>query len=216
MMRGAWEDAIASLCATDGGPAADLRARCLLAAALRRSGRTQQALAVLRALPPAGALDRLVRMETHFCARALRKERLASRPLRALIKMLPADADAWLELSMDFAGAGLLDEAAIVLQEGAARVKAVDASPLVHYTLAYWIKSLGREAEAAEHRRTAAALSPSRVFPYHWELEAALRDALAVRPQDALAHCCLGTLLYAQERREEALAEWEAAVQTGI
>lgn len=215
MQRGAWEQAADILSAADGGPAADLRARCLLAAALRRRGRREQAMNVLKALNAVGALDRLVLMETRFCALALGKERLASLQLRALVRTLPPDADAWLELAMDYAGAGLMEEAVAVLLDGTARVKAVNANPLVHYTLAYWTKVLGREAEAAEHRQTAASLSPARVFPYHWELEAALRDALATESRDALAHYCLGTLLYAQERQEEALAEWEAAVQAG-
>jgi len=213
--RGDWETAVEILTAADSCTVDDLRARCLLAAALRRSGLAEVALEVLATASSAGALDRLVLMETRFCALVLEKERLATQQLKALVKMLPPDADAWLELAMDYADTGMVDEARDVLQVGAEQVKVVNGSPLVHYALASWREAQGLKKEAAEHRATAKSLPLKYVFPYHWELEAILRDALAADAGDASAHSYLGLLLYAQGRREEALAEWEAAVQAG-
>jgi len=210
MSRGEWAHAVEILSAADSCTVDDLRARCLLAGALRRAGRAADALKEVKGLNSTGALDRLVLMETHFCARALGKARLAEQQVKALVKMLPAQADVWLELAMDYAAAGMREEARDVLHLGMDRVKGVAAHPIVHYALAFWEEC---PEAAAEHRRQAAALPPKYVFPYHWELEPALR---AAAPNDARAAYYLGLLLYAEGRREEGLAAWEQAASAGL
>ncbi len=172
MQRGAWGQAVEILSAADGCTVHDLRARCLLAAALRRGGETTLAWNLMRTTQSEGVVDRLVLMESYFCAQFAGKNRAATRALRALVKMLPPQADAWLELATDYAGAGMLLEAREVLRLGVERVKAVALHPLLHYTRAFWEDDPNR---AADLRRQAAALSPKYVFPYHHELEPALR-----------------------------------------
>ena len=88
--------------------------------------------------------------------------------------------------------------------------KAVAASPLVHYPLAFLERSRGAPPRPPPRR---IPPRPKLVFPYHWEMEAVLRAADPLRR--AAPHYYLGLLLYSQDRREEALAEWEQAAETG-
>lgn len=211
MTRGDWCAAAAMLGKSLTYEPDDLRARCLLAASLRRAGRVKEAMAQVTAAHKGAPLDRLAAAEAHFCLWALGRHGLARRSLRDLHAMVPAQADPWLELSFDYAGAGLVEEAVSLLEWSAKRSPAVRSHPLVHYALACWLQRAGEQEQAAAHRHQAARLPPQLVFPHHWELEAILSDALAHDPADAAAHYYRGALLYAQGRREAGLAEWEAA-----
>ncbi len=205
MQREDWADAVRILAAADSCTVHDLRARCLLAATFRRGGEAGHAWELMRETQGESVVDRLVWMESYFSARAAGKEAAATRALNALVKMLPPQADPWLELATDYASAGLVAEAREVLDLGVARVKVVGLHPLVNYARAYWEDDA---VKAAELRRQAAGLSPKYVFPYHHEWEAALR---AADPDDPHAAYYLGLLLYAQGRREEGQAAWEQA-----
>jgi tetratricopeptide (TPR) repeat protein len=215
MRRQDYQQAMGLLAEAEGGDAEDARAMCLLAAAVRRGGDPATAVEVLDTLSPAAALDRLALAERGFCLQALGK-RGAAQQLKTLAKLLPDEADPWLELALDYLGAGLREEAIALLQEGIQHSKAAEVSPLVHYALASWLAQEGHDKPAEEHRGIAASLSPRYVLPYHWEMEAVLRDAVAANANDALAHSLLGTLRYSQGHHDEALAEWEAAARLGL
>jgi len=189
----------------------DARAQAMRATALRHDGRAKDALRETRAVGESCPVDRLARAEASFCASALGHPRVAARHLRELTEAIPAEADPWLELAFDYLGVHLFAEASDLLAWAAGRIAPVRACPHVHYVLGYCLNQLGRDADAAAARRQAAELSPERVFPHHWELEAVLRWALGEHPTDAAAHYYLGCLLYGQARPDEAIGEWEAA-----
>ena len=214
LQRGDWEQAIEVLRSSLDYSAADVRARCLLAAALRHGGRVKEAMAEIAAVRAGSPLDRLAAAEAHFCAAALGRPRVAARHLNELGAMTPPESDVWLEPALDYAGAGLIEEAVTLLQQAMKRTSSIRTDPLTHYALACWLDVLGRGKEAAEARGRASRLSPRLVFPHHWEFEVMLREAIARSPEDGQARCLLGTLLYSQGRRSEGLAEWEAAAST--
>jgi tetratricopeptide (TPR) repeat protein len=191
----------------------DVRARCMLAAALRRSGRTKEAMAEVSAALKTSPQDRLASMEAYFCAAALGRPRIAGGHLRRLTELVPANSDPWLELGFDYAAAGLREEAAALLGQGVKRSTAVRQCPLAHYAMGYWLEQLGRCEEAAEARAKARQLDPRYVFPHQWEMEAVLKGAIAGESADGPAHYYLGNLLYAKGRREEGLRAWEAAAK---
>jgi len=198
-----------------GGAVEDVRATCLLSMALRRAGVAETALEILDTLSPASALDRLALAERGFCQQTLGKKGAAGQ-LKTLAKVMPNDADPWLELAFDYLNAGLRAEAIALLQEGIQLSKAAELSPLVHYALASWLAQEVQVKAAREHREIAASLEPKYVFPYQWEMESVLRDAVAANAEDAPAHYYLGLLRYAQGHREEAIAEWEEAARLGL
>jgi tetratricopeptide (TPR) repeat protein len=86
--------------------------------------------------------------------------------------------------------------------------------PEFYYTLAYCQRQAG-DAEAANlslERARAAAGKVDR-FPYRQESEAPLAEAVQIAPSDATARFALGCLLYYRQRPEEAIRQWEAAVE---
>lgn len=187
------------------------KARAMLGAALRRCGRPVEAVEALEAGEPSCAVDRAVLAEHHFCAEALGHPRIAARRLRQLGDVMPKESDPWLEVAVVYGAAGLLEEGRNLLEWAVKRVPGAKRCPLIHYLLSHWLNLMGEPERAEEVRRRAGTLSAHLVFPHHWELESALRDALMREPEDSLAHYLLGTLLYSQGRREEGIAEWEAA-----
>jgi tetratricopeptide (TPR) repeat protein len=233
MRRGEWAQAVALLRDALHLDPRDVKAWALLMAALRKAGLPEQVLALADAAPQM-PYDRLMLAEMHFALAALGRTRLQAKARRELASMAPAEPDVWIELALDYLGAGLAGEAVELVSWAEAHVKGVDRSPLLHYLLSDALTRLGRSDEAATVRERAAAwlgptdrhpgcptgdgqtqgLPPDLAFAHHWEFESVLRAAAAQDPGDTRAHYHLGNLLYAQGRREEALAEWEAAAES--
>lgn len=212
MQRGDWNAAGEMLTHALHLGHGDARVVALTIAAARKCGETMMAHTLVEAGCERLPLDRLLAAEAHFCANAV-SDRLNTAGLRRLRSMLPDSADPWLELAFDYSGAGMRDEAVQLLQWASRNVASAKDDPLTHYALAFWLEGRGAGKPAAALRQRAAQLPTERVFPHHWELEEALRDAVVHDPGDATARHYLGVLLYSQGRREEALAEWEAAAE---
>ena len=191
----------------------DMKARALQMAALRKAGRLKEALKL--AADSDAPYDRLMLAEGHFALAEAGRKRLAARRLRELAGIVPAEADPWIELALDYLAAGLATESGTLLTWSTKNVPAVNRSPLAQYLLAEVHARLGQAEEAAVARRRARELPVDLVFAHHWELEPIFRAALAEDPADAKARYHLGNLLYSQGRKEEALAEWEASVPNG-
>ena len=215
MKRGEWLAAAVRLNDSLRVGAADARTWALLAAANRKIGRLAEARQYLGFAQSKLPFDHLVWAEVHFCVSALKRPRLAARALRELADLMPPQPDAWLELSLDYASAGLWEEVTQLLTWAAERVEAVGQSPLVHYLLGCSRSRLGLHDAATAARISASSLSPELAFAHHWEMENVLREALEHNPGDARPHYYLGELLYSQGRKEEALEEWQAAVEGG-
>ena len=213
LARRDWDSAVCILRQALDYDAHDSRARALLAAGLRRAGAPQEAARALAAAREEAPLERLLAAEAHFCAAAQGRPRAAASWLRQLREMVPPDAEPWLELACDYLDAGLREEAAELLGWAVERVPAAKRDPQCHYLLACLYDKLGKAEEADKHREAARACSPELVFPHHWEMEAALREAAARNPDDGAARHYLGLLLFHQGRREEALREWERAAE---
>ncbi len=112
-----------------------------------------------------------------------------------------------LETAIDYANAGLNEDARHVLEYALAR--SPDANqPLANYWLGHLAEKSGDLPKAAEYRRRAAAAAPDYVFPFQAETITALRSALAANPSDARAAYYLGNLLF-DWQPAEAVACWE-------
>ena len=86
--------------------------------------------------------------------------------------------------------------------------------PEFYYTLAFCLRRAGDEAGATESLRKArSAAGHVDRFPYRFESEAPLAEAVKLDPQDAVARFDLGCLLYYRQRPKEAIAQWEAAIR---
>ncbi len=208
----AWQDAayfeLARLASRDGRPDEALelvdrslmrndrhhKARHLKIALLRRLGRTGAALAEADA---SLALDRMeygALRERHLLAGDPDFERLV-RP----------DAGTYVELALDYAHAGLFDDALALLDSAPRR------DPLLKYTQG-WIYLQAGERDAARRAvEQAATLPPDYCFPNRLEDVLALEAAISLNPGDARAPYYLGNFWYAHRRYDAAVACWEQA-----
>jgi tetratricopeptide (TPR) repeat protein len=176
--RGDWEQALEHFDLALETAAGSLLARGLKTAVLRRTGRGEEALAVARETHALDPLDFLALNELALLGEA---DTAAPRPA----------AEAQLDVALDYAAAGLREEAAAVLASA--------PGEMAGYARAFF----GASPEP---------IGPAdRLFPSRLEEIAILEHALARNPADAQAHSALGNLLYDKQRREEAIAHWEAA-----
>ena len=100
----------------------------------------------------------------------------------------------YLELSLDYAHAGLFDEAIGLLDE------APPGDPLVRYVEGWYYAQTGNDQVARQCFDAARALPPDYCFPHGLESVPVLHMASAYDPQDARAPYYLGNFWYAPPR----------------
>lgn len=114
------------------------------------------------------------------------------------------DAETLIEVALDYAHAGQVEDADRVLANA-------PSGPMVAYYRGWVALQDGEEARAEEHFERASRLPPDHCFPNRIECVPALRTALELRPHDPRAPYYLGTFWYAHECYDEAIAMWERA-----
>jgi len=167
------------------------QARHLQIALLRRGGRAKVALATSEA---ALAHDRM--------EYGALWERFLLAGDRTIEQVARLDADTCISLAIDYAHAGLFDDAATLL-------KAAGSDPLASYTLGWVQFQAGEQQRALANFQHAASLAPDYCFPNRLEDVLALEAAMRLNPQDARAPYYLGNFWYAHRRYAEAIACWE-------
>ncbi len=115
----------------------------------------------------------------------------------------------YIEYALDFANAGLYDEAEQLLL---ALGGDAEPYPMAYYTLGYIAAKAGKVGDSEKYVRHAGSLSPDKCFPNRIEEVTILETAIASHPEDARAHYYLGNFWYANRQYEEAIAAWERAV----
>jgi tetratricopeptide (TPR) repeat protein len=147
---------------------------------------------------------------TALAERARAGDAAASRVLESALRNHPGAA---LEASVEYAGAGLFEEAAAVLD------RLVDLAPdkaridpVVHYFRGHLAELLGDHAKAARSREAAQAVSLDYAFPFQAEMIPVLEHAIAADAGDARAPYLLGNLLFDQQP-DRAVSLWEKAVR---
>ena len=171
------------------------RARHLRIAILRRLGREMDALAEVKL-----ALD-LDRLEPG----ALWEEQLLSGGIR-FQEQIKADPNTYLELSLDYAHAGLFVEALEMLRSFP------ETGPQAGYFSGWILAQAGLPEEALAAFQQAALLSPDYCFPNLLECVPAFETAMRLNPADARAPYYLGNFWYAHRRYDEAIQAWETSV----
>ena len=113
----------------------------------------------------------------------------------------------YIEYALDFAAAGLYEEASELLQ-GCINEKE-ENYPMVYYTLGYFNSMNGDKTKATEWYKKAAQLSPEKCFPNRIEEVNILKNAIELNTNDAKAPYYLGNFWYAFRQYEEAIEYWE-------
>jgi tetratricopeptide (TPR) repeat protein len=182
--------------------ALNIRALTLKAAALRHTGRTNEALAVLNlAAQKTDPLDARL-MAERWLAHTGESDELA------LLRTLRDYPAAVLETISEYVDAGLRDDAGQVLWQALRTPEGRSISPLS----SYWVRQLGLPIPPYNYRTPINEPPVRTVFPFQWEIIPVLREAIKQDPQNARAACDLGNLLF-DWQPEEALKLWEQSAK---
>ncbi|WP_114783531.1 DUF5107 domain-containing protein [Botryobacter ruber] len=127
-----------------------------------------------------------------------------------LIAVARGAANNYIEYALDYAAAGLYDEALELL---AYAQEEEETHPMVYYHTGYILHKQHQQEEAQEYFRKAAAASPAYCFPNKLEDIAALQLTDELNPADARAPYYLGNLWYDKRQYAEAIAAWELAAE---
>ncbi len=182
----------------------NLKACNLRSAVLRHLGRYEEARYQLQSTLGKDRLDFFAHAETMFL------EIPSGAGWPELVAILHDDIQTALDITYDYAGAGLYQEASQWL---AKVVKETGKEyPLAFYTLAWIAERRGEPQEAEIYWRRASLASPLYCFPSRLEEMVILERAIERDSQDAKANYYLGNLYYDRKRYTEAVACWRASV----
>jgi tetratricopeptide (TPR) repeat protein len=184
------------------------RARVLLAICLRRTGRSEDAVAVLRALLEADPLDHWALAEMAIHREGRPRLSAASRN----------DAQTALDVAFDYADAGCYGEAVMVLDQHHAAPVAAVAVPnplartaMTRYATAWLLHLQGDDDRSAAELHRARQESPDYLFPSRIHEFLVLTWAVEQPGSDRNAAYGLGNFLYDKKRHAEAIAAWETS-----
>ncbi|MFO7934537.1 MAG: DUF5107 domain-containing protein, partial [Bacteroidales bacterium] len=151
--------------------------------------------------------------EKYFTLQETGKESEAQKALHLLRQGMHGYDQSYLELSMDYAGAGLWDDAIRVLEDVylAGDVDR-ESNPMVYYFLgSFWLQK-GNEAKGLEYFHRASEQPPDYCFPFRLESIGILEKAAKMNPSDARAPFYLGNLLF-DLQPERAIRAWKRSVE---
>ncbi len=117
----------------------------------------------------------------------------------------------YIEYSLDFASAGLYNEASQLLTYCITDENNV--YPVIYYALGYFSSMSGDKVKAKDYYQKASKMCPDKCFPNRIEEVNILQDAIQVNPDDSYAPYYLGNFWYAARQYDEAVTCWEKSMQ---
>ena len=196
-----WEDALDELERCLISNSHNHQARALKAVVLRKLGRKDEALRWIKASYEIDHFNYVCMVEEHLLTDD-------PQPLERMVNLMHGNIYNYHETAFDYAHAGLLEEATLVLQT--AIDKGVEESPLTYYYLAYW----SRMSNGLAYLQKAQTVSPDYCFPNRLE-DALILESLKELPvmEDARVPYYLGCLYYDKRQYDIAIENWELAAQ---
>ena len=182
------------------------KARALKATVLRLMGRNEEALALC---------EESLQLD-HFNYGILFEKQLLTQDetvLNKMVDMMHGNVYNYHELALDYAQAGLWQEAIDVLTLPAVAERQEQASPLTLYYIGSFKHSQGKLDEAKACFAEAEKVNSDYCFPNRLEDINILRTAIAAHPQGAKAPYYLGCLYYDKRQYDEAKLYWEQSEQ---
>jgi len=191
-----------------GANSDDLLARASLALTYRETGDKTRALKEIVELERIDPTNRLAQAERYNLTRDPGAK-------AELVRLMGGQSQEAIGVSIFYRYLGRWSEAVRLLKlVGENKGDPWGAPPIYYYTLAYCQRRSGM-AEAATESLQSARAADGKVdrFPYRKESEAPLAEAVQLDPKDNVARFNLACLLYYRERPEEAIHQWEAAIE---
>ena len=198
-----FEDALDELERCLDNNAHNQKALALRAAVLRMMGRKDEALALCKAALKTDLFNYGCRYELYL----LTGDEAVLREMQELLQGLAKNYD---EVALDYAAAGLHDEAAAIWQL-AIRVKAV--TPMTYYYMAGLTPNPSLKGEMTPNLKLAEDADSTCCFPNRPEDVIALEAAKEKNPKGAKAPYYLGCLYYDKRQYDLAIENWELSAQ---
>lgn len=179
------------------------KARQLKASILRHLGRKEEAAALIEESLKIDRFNMGCRYEQYLLTRD-------EKALKEMQHLMRGAAHPYIEYALDFATAGLYDEAIELLETYAATQNTV--YPMIHYALGFFYSRMNDKDSARLHYRQGEQGDHSYCFPNRIEEVVILQDAMEVNAGAcAKAAYSLGNFWYAARQYDNAIACWEAS-----
>lgn len=178
------------------------KARQLKASLLRKLGREEEALALIE---ESLKIDRF-NMGCRFEHYLLTRDKQVLDEMKGLMRHW---AHGYIEYALDFAAAGLYEEAIELLQDYTE--EGGEVYPVVYYALGYFHACQGNKEQALACYQKAEKEDHSYCFPNRIEEVLILQSAMSINEQGAKAAYSLGNFWYAARQYDNAIACWEAS-----
>jgi tetratricopeptide (TPR) repeat protein len=196
-----WEDALDELERALFSNSHNHQARALKAVVLCKLGRQEEALSWIQESYKIDPFNYVCMVEEHLLTNS-------EEPLERMVGLMHGNIYNYHETALDYAHAGLTEEATLVLQT--AINHHVEESPLTYYYLAYW----NRLSDSYEYFEKALAANSDYCFPNRLE-DAEILEFLKDLPfvEDARIAYFLGCLYYDKRQYDVAIENWELSAK---
>jgi tetratricopeptide (TPR) repeat protein len=182
-----------------------MQARHLKTALLRKLNRLNDAEKFARESLLIDAFDFGSANELYLILKEKGKVKEANIWLSQLNNRMRNNAHTYIEIAIDYANAGLYEEAVALLE----RISSFTIDPFAFYYLAYYYSLSGNNDAAAKYALQSFALPVGHVFANRIEDIYMLRKITELYPKDHKAWYYLGNLWYDKRQYEEAIDAWE-------
>ena len=186
------------------------KGRQLKTSFLRKMGDLKSAQALIEESLALDKFNMGCRFEAYLIS-LLQSDEQTAAAVKAEMKQMMHDAvHSYLEYAIDYAAAGMYEEATQLLNCYAEDHDKV--YPMVHYALGYFAAQMGHTDKALEHYSRAEEMSPDYCFPNKLEEVLMLQDAIRLHPQGAKAYYYLGNFWFAARSYDLAVNCWEKSM----
>ena len=192
--------------------AGNSKAYVLKMAALRKLGQHTEALQVCEAALTRDRFNLGVYFEQSKIYKALNNDAGAQAAIDQLNLLARNYEQNYFEYALDYAGAGLCEEAIELLQLKADKADS-HASPMWWYYLGWLHHELGKKLEAMHYFEKASKADAAYCFPNRLQDILVLQLAARLNEKDAKAPYYLGNLWYDKRQYSEAIACWKLSAE---
>jgi tetratricopeptide (TPR) repeat protein len=207
--RGDFELALAHINQSLDRNANNSKAYVLKAVALRKLKNTTEAIEVLDLAIKKDPFNLAAIFEKAICHGLLNQSEKKDEILKYLIVISRSDEQNFITYAIDYAAAGLFNEALELLSLINAKK---DINPLIYYYSAWLNHKLNHHQESSNWLGIAAKANSYLCFPNRLEEVNLFETAMALNPKDAKAPYYLGNLFYDKQQYQEAINYWELAI----
>lgn len=181
------------------------KGRQLKVSILRHSGKTKEALALIEDSLKLDGFNYTLFFEKYLINNN-------EQTLTEMKKLIRANIHNYIEFALDYAHAGLYEEAIQFIDLGISE-QTGNVYPLAYYFKAWFENESGNENAAKSTLKIALQQSPDYCFPNQPEAVVALKKAIELQPDDYKACYYLGNFWYAFKNYDEAILCWGKSIE---